>query len=98
MEPGAHRDDVPGPAAGRGTDTPGSVFEGSAMAPMRREPSLGRRKPRAAATGPPPARFSLLDVKVVSCFRWVWGLLAGGLQRERLMLAKYSFRARENSK
>jgi hypothetical protein len=45
--------DVPGPAASRGTDTPGSVFEGSAMAPMRREPSLSRRKPRAAATGAP---------------------------------------------
>ena len=53
MEPGAYRDDVPGPAAGPRTDTPGSVFEGSAMAPMRREPSLSRRKPRAAATGPP---------------------------------------------
>ena len=43
-----------------GTDTPGSVFEGSAMAPMRGEPSLSRRKPRAAATGGPAGSLSLL--------------------------------------
>jgi hypothetical protein len=68
------------------------------MAPMRREPSLSRRKPRAAATGPPPARFSLLAQNVISRLRWAWGLLAARVQLERLMLARYSSRARENNK
>jgi hypothetical protein len=53
MEPGAHRDDLPGPAAGRGTDTPGSVFEGSAMAPMRREPIVEPAKAPCCGNGAP---------------------------------------------
>ena len=81
--------DVPGPAASRGTDTPGSVFEGSAMAPMRREPSLSRRKPRAAATGA-PAGSPFLARREGHFLLTVGPPLAARFQRERLMLGKYS--------
>jgi hypothetical protein len=43
MEPGPRRGGCPRAAAAPGAATPGSFFEGSAMAPMRREPSSSRR-------------------------------------------------------
>jgi hypothetical protein len=58
------------------------------MAPMRREPSLSRRKPRAAATATPAGSLFLAGREGHFLLSVGLGTLAAGLQRERLMGAR----------
>src|SRR3989441_4342258 len=99
MEPGAHRDGMfPDlrPVGEQIHPAPSSRVArwlrcGGSHRSAGENPVLRQR-------GPPPARFSLLDVNVISSLRWAWGLLPARVHLERLMLAEYSSRAGGNSK
>ena len=72
------------PNCGRSENRPPSpVFEGSAMAPMRREPSLSRREPpRCGDRRPRRLAFSVARWHVVSCWWWLAVAVEPGAPQE----------------